>query len=315
MVELLLIGGMKVLLTGATGFVGREVLGQLHRAGHEVRSIARNLKTAADQLPQPCSVTEFHRGDVTDLRSLSGAARGCDAVIHLVGIISEFGRVTYERLHVEATRHVLATAQAEGVKRFLHMSALGTRANANARYHQTKWAAEEIVRWSGLDFTIFRPSLIYGPKDHFVNQFERMSRWLPFLPVMGTGSNLMQPVAVETVACCFVGALDRAETVGQTYDVCGPERLTFVQILDTILKVTGRRRFKLHIPLPLARMQAAVLERVMGSIINRPPPFNRDQLLMLQEDNVGDSQPVQRLFGLKQTGFAEGIGKYLKHGA
>jgi NADH dehydrogenase len=195
------------------------------------------------------------------------------------------------------------------------MSALGTRPGAASRYHQTKWAAEEVVRGSGLDYTIFRPSLIYGREDHFVNQFERLSRWLPFLPVMGSGSNLMQPVAVETVARCFVQALDRPETVAQTYDLCGPERLTFVQILDAILQACGRRRFKVRIPLAVARLQAAVLEIVLGSLLHRPAPLNRDQLLMLQEDNVGDAGVVERVFGWRQPGFTAGVRHYLKPGA
>ncbi len=263
---------MKVLVTGATGFVGREVLRQLHAAGHQTRILVRDTKTAADRVPQPNSVVEFHRGDVTDVRSLADSARGCDAVMHLVGIISEFGRVTYERLHVEATRNLVEAARAQGVTRFIHMSALGTRPGAVSRYHQTKWAAEEIVRQSGLAFTIFRPSLIYGPEDHFVNQFEQMSRWLPFLPVLGSGSSRMQPVAVEIVARCLVQALTRPETAGQTCELCGPERLTFVQILDAILQACDRHRVKLRIPLSLARLQAAVLEMVMGRLLHRPPP-------------------------------------------
>ncbi len=302
---------MRVLVTGATGFVGREVLRQLHTAGHEARVLVRNTKAAADRLPQPTCVTGFHRGDVTELRSLTGAARGCDAVIHLVGIISEFGPVTYERLHVEATRNMVAAAQADGVERFVHMSALGTRANAASRYHQTKWAAEEVVRRSGLDYTIFRPSVIYGPEDHFVNLFARMARWTPLLPVIGRGTTLLQPVAVETVARCFVQALTRSECMGQTYDVCGPEKLTAPRMLDAISAVTGRRRGKLHIPLPLARLQATALELVVGKVLRRPPPLNRDQLIMLQEDNAGDPGPIEQAFDLRQTGFLDGIRRYL----
>jgi len=303
---------MKTLVTGATGFVGREVLRQLQTAGHEARVLARDSKAAADRLPQPSCVTEFHQGDVSDLQSLTGAAKGCDAVIHLVGIISEAGSSTYERLHTEATRNLITTTRSDGVTRFVHMSALGTRADAVARYHQTKWSAEEMVRRSGLDFTIFRPSLIYGPEDHFVNQFVQLSKWLPFLPVIGSGTALMQPVAVEQVARCFVRALIIPESIGQTYDVCGPDRLTFVQILDAILNAAGRKRFKLHIPLPLVRLQAALLEVILGSFLRKPPPLNRDQLLMLQEDNVGDVRPAKRLFDLKHECFAERIRSYAK---
>lgn len=302
---------MKVLVTGATGFVGREVLRQLKSTGHEARVLVRDTKAAADRLPQPSCVTEFHRGDVTDLRSLRGAAKGCDAVIHLVGIISEAGSISFRRLHTEATRNVVAATQADGVQRFVHMSALGTRADAVSRYHLTKWEAEEVVRQSGLAFTILRPSLIYGPEDHFVNQFVDLSRWMPFLPVMGHGNCRMQPVAIEIVGQCMVRSLAHPESEGQTYDVCGPDRLTFLQILDAILKAANRKRFKLHIPLPLARMQAAAMELILGSFLGTPPPLNRDQLLMLQEDNVGEAGPAEQLFGLEQECFSDGIRKYV----
>ena len=122
----------------------------------------------------------------------------------------------------------------------------------------------------------------------------------------------MQPVAVEQVARCFVRGLIAPESIGQTYDVCGPDRLTLVQILDAILDAAGRKRFKLHIPLPLARLQAALLEVILGSFLRKPPPLNRDQLLMLREDNVGEVGPANRLFDLKQESFAEGIRGYAK---
>ena len=110
-----------------------------------------------------------------------------DAVIHLVGIISEVGRSTFEDIHISGTRNIVMTAQKAGIKRFVHMSALGARPNSVSRYHQSKWTAEEIVRGSGLDYTLFRPSIIYGPGDHFVNLFARMARFSPVLPVMGQG--------------------------------------------------------------------------------------------------------------------------------
>src|SRR5207237_1119041 len=108
------------------------------------------------------------------------------AVIHLVGIISKVGRNTFENVHTQGTQNIVTSAREAGIKRFVHMSALGSRANAVSRYHQSKWAAEEAVRRSGLDYTIFRPSIIYGPKDHFVNLFDKMARFSPVLPVMGS---------------------------------------------------------------------------------------------------------------------------------
>src|SRR5437016_11869898 len=192
---------MKVFLTGGTGFVGQEILRQLHLEEHSVRMVVRDagsmrakaavaeygaeltvgdiLEThqAEKQTPHPlrrrafggqAGPLPFRRGEGKfSARSRASALTGVQAVIHLVGIISEVSRSTFENVHTQGARNVVAAAQAAGVKRFIHMGALGTRLHASSRYHQTKWAAEEAVRASGLDYTIFRPSLIYGPQDQF----------------------------------------------------------------------------------------------------------------------------------------------------
>jgi NADH dehydrogenase len=297
---------MNVLLTGGSGFVGRAVLTRLHEAGHRVRILSRNPGTLTAS-----KGTEFHHGNILDPSSLNDAMTGTDAVIHLVGIISEIGESTFENIHTRGTKNVVDAASKAGVRRFIHMSALGTRPNALARYHQSKRAAEEFLRASGLDFTIFRPSIIHGPGDGFVNLFVRMSRLSPILPVIGPGKTRMQPVPIADVAECFVSALQEPKSIGQTYDLCGGEILTLEQIMDTILQVSGRRRMKLHVPTPLARMQAALLEFVYPRILRKPPPLNRDQLLMLQTDNTGNPAPANELFGLKPTGFREALSAWL----
>src|SRR5277367_3858934 len=266
---------MKVLVTGGTGFVGREILARLHTRGHSIRVLARRPQSPAVQGLASQFGAEAYAGDVLDPASLQIACRGVDAVIHLVGIISESGQSTFENIHVRGTENVISAARAAGVGRLVHMSALGVRAGAPARYHQTKWAAEQRVRSSGLAFTIFRPSIIYGPKDGFVNLFARISRFSPIIPVMGNGNSRLQPLPVTDVAACFTQALDGPETIGATFDLCGREALTVNEILDTILSVTCRRRLKLHIPMWLARIQAAALECVLGKILHRPPPLNR----------------------------------------
>jgi uncharacterized protein YbjT (DUF2867 family) len=189
---------------------------------------------------------------------------------------------------------------------------LGTRGNAASRYHQSKWAAEEIVRHSGTDYTIFRPSIIYGPRDHFVNLFAKLAKFSPVLPVMGNGLSKLQPVPVTDVATCFVNALNNPETVGHTYDLCGMEVLTFDEVLDAIFHVTGRKRWKMHVPAWFARWQATLLEFTFPRLLGRAAPLTRDQLIMLSEDNTGNPNPANNLFGLKPTGFEEGIASYLK---
>jgi NADH dehydrogenase len=299
---------MKVLLTGATGFVGREIADQLHLAGHTVRCLARGGRHHREK---PAGTVEFHQGDVTDAKSLVDSCTNIDAVIHLVGIISEVGNQTFENVHTRGTQNLVAAAQRGGVRRLVHMSALGTRTNAASRYHQSKWAAEELVRKSELDCTIFRPSLIYGPRDHFVNLFAKIIRFSPIVPIIGSRRAKFQPIAVDAVAAAFVGSLERTEAIGQTYDLTGPETLTLPQIIDQITEVMGRTRLKLHVAQPLARCQAALFEFVFSAFFRKAPPLNRDQLIMLQEDNVGNLEPANTLFGLKQKRFREGIG-YVK---
>ena len=167
---------MRVLVTGATGFVGREVLRQLHHQGHSIRILARNLASRQAQEATSRWGAELHRGDVLEPASLEGALNGIEAVIHLVGIISEVGESAFEKVHTRGTQNMVAATRQASIRRFIHMSALGTRPNAASRYHRSKWAAEELVRSSGADFTIFRPSLIYGPEDQFINLFAKIIR-------------------------------------------------------------------------------------------------------------------------------------------
>ena len=274
---------MKVLVTGATGFVGREIVRQLRAAGHTIRILARNPRSPAAQEAVSRWGVEAYSGDVLEAASLEGALAGVEAVIHLVGIISELGNSTFENVHVGGTRNLVAAAQQAGVRRFVHMSALGSRPKAASRYHQSKWAAEELVRQSGLEFTIFRPSLIYGPQDQFINLFARIIRLSPVVPLLGNPSARFQPVPVEAVAAAFAGSLGEPKSVGQTYDLCGPEALTLSEIVDQIMSVLGRKRLKMPVPPSLARCQAALLEFMFRRLLRKAPPFSRDQLIMLQE--------------------------------
>jgi NADH dehydrogenase len=302
---------MKVLVTGATGFVGREIVRQLHESGQAIRILARNRTSPRVQEAVSRHGAEACPGDVLDAASLDGALKGMDAVIHLVGIISEVGASTFENVHTRGTGNIAAAARQAGVSRFVHMSALGTRPNAASRYHQTKWAAEELVRRSGLEFTIFRPSLIYGPGDQFINLFARLSRFSPVVPLMGSPRARFQPVPVETVAAAFVRSLGEPKAAGQTYDLCGPEALTLSEIVDRILDVLQRKRLKLQVPPSLARCQAIGLEFLFRRLLRRASPLNHDQLIMLQEDNLGNPRPANELFGLTPQALREGIAGYL----
>jgi uncharacterized protein YbjT (DUF2867 family) len=302
---------MKVFVTGGTGFVGREIVRQLREAGHHVRLLVRNANPAVLRLVEQYRV-EVRQGNVLDATGLPETMQGMEAVIHLVGIIREIGEQTFENVHTRATQNVVQSALIAGARRFVHMSALGTRANAVSRYHQTKWAAEQAVSQSLLDWTIFRPSLIYGPQDEFVNLFAQMAKWSPVLPVMARKDVTFQPVAVEDVAHCFVGALTEPRSVRYVFDVCGPDRLTLTEILSAILKATNRKCLLVPVPVGLSRPMAGLLEFIYPKLLKKPTPLNRDQVQMLQENNVGETKWTTELFELEPVSFKDGIERYLK---
>ena len=291
--------------------MGKEVLRELHAADHELRLLVRNRHAPAAREAIARYAMEVCEGDILNLASLQPALRGVDAAVHLVGIIAEHGAQTFENVHVRGTENLIGTASVVGLKRFIHMSALGTRENAVSRYHRSKWAAEEAVRRSTLDWTILRPSVIYGPGDQFVSLFARLIQTSPFVPVLGEGRARLQPVAVGEVARCVAGALEEPRSIRQSFDVGGQQQLTLPQILETIMSVLGIKRRIVRIPLEWANAVAAVLEKFYPLVLKRPPPLNRDQLVMLQENNVGDCQWAAELFELKQAPFAEGIAAYL----
>jgi len=298
-------GVRRVFVTGATGFVGHALLQRLCASGHRVRCLVRRGSEAA---LRGHGAIERIEGDILTRRSLEEGMAGCDAVIHLVGIIREQrgSGVTFERVHVEGTSRVLEAATAVGIRRYLHMSALGTRPGATARYHRTKWTAEEAVRNSGLEWTIFRPSIIYGHGDGFVTMLASMVRRLPAVPVIGSGRQRLQPIPVDQVAAGFAAALELATTIKQTYEVGGPEPVTMLELLDLIGRALGRRRvLKIHAPVAVVSPFVRLLHPFPGF------PVTPDQLVMLGEDSVCDPRPFFDTFTLDPVPLAVGLERML----
>ncbi|MDZ7371681.1 MAG: complex I NDUFA9 subunit family protein [candidate division KSB1 bacterium] len=297
---------MKVLVTGATGFVGTVITERLQAAGHLARALVRTAAKA--QFLQERGV-EVRFGDATDRTSLHAALADCEAVIHLIAIIQEFPSrgVTFERINYEATLNLIEAAKACGVRRFLHMSALGATPDGPTPYFRTKGKAEEAVRRSGLEFTIFRPSFIYGRGDAVYSLLARMLRLSPFglFPLFGDGLYRSQPVAVQDVADGFVKALNLPVSVGKTYDVGGPYPLPFREQIELIGKVIGKSVRFLSLPLPLSRNFVRIAQLFPFS------PIDLDRLTMLTSDNVCDPQPFAEELGIHLTPFEVGIG-YLK---
>jgi NADH dehydrogenase len=291
----------RIFVTGATGFVGRAVVPALRAHGYAVRCLVRR---GSELDLRGMEAIERVEGDVLSPDTLERNMAGCDTVVHLVGIIREEPSTlsTFERIHTQGTVNVLEAASATGVRRYLHMSALGTRPGARARYHQSKWAAEEAVRASPFPWTIFRPSIIYGPGDQFVNLFAGLIRRYPVVPVIGSGQQRLQPVTVEHVAEGFARAVEQGTSVKHTYEVAGPDAVSMVRLLDLIGAALGRARVrKVHVPIGVVRPATRLLHRLPGF------PLTPDQLLMLEEDNAGDPQPFYSTFGLAPVPLATGL--------
>lgn len=295
---------MRVLVTGGTGFVGRYVVRELLARGHGVRCLVR---PGSEKKIAHRQGVEVFPGDVLHREEVARAAAGCEAVVHLVGIIREFpGRgVTFEKAHVQATENVVAAARDAGVKRFLHMSALGARPAPADPYHVTNFRAEELVQQSGMPYTIFRPSVIYGPEDQSLNLFARQIKALRLVPVIGDGLYQMQPVPVAAVAAAFALALELPHTENRVYEVGGPEPLAFNAIIDTLAAVLGRKVLKVHILVWSLRLLTGMFGRFPWF------PLTTGQIRMLLEGSTCDPTAFYRDFGLEAVALREGLARYL----
>lgn len=289
----------RILLTGGTGFVGtaiRQALGD--------RPIRLLVRSAAAHSALASGNVELVEGDVTDASSLRGAMDGCDSVIHLVAIIEEQGDATFDRVIRQGTEHVVAEAQRAGVSRLIDMSAMGARDDARYPYLKAKWDGEQAVRASGLDWTIFRPSVIFGPRDGFINVLADLVRKAPVIPVVGDGGSKFQPVAVGEVATAFANALEQPSAIGSVYELGGPEILTYEAMLDTIAARLGKKRPKVHVPLGLMKMVVAASSPLPKAL---RPPVTGEQLRMLSLDNCTDDSATPHLIGGMPTRLADGI--------
>lgn len=292
---------MKVFLTGATGFVGRYMLRRLLAEGHAVRALVRDPQKAAE-LSQ--AGVELVAGDVVEGTGIEQGIEGCDAAIHLVGIIVEKGGNTFERVHHLGTRNVVRAASQAGVRRYVQMSALGVRPEGRAAYQVTKWMGEEQVRCSGMPYCILQPSVIFGEGDGFVTQMIETMRSAPlFRPVPGNGKPKFRPIFVEDVTACFARALTAEAATNQTIELGGADELSLNDVLAEIARCAGVRKPAIHIPMPLMFAGAAMAERVLKS-----PPVTVDQLRMLREGSTCDIGPMVRILSVTPRGF-EGCGR------
>ena len=279
---------MKVFLTGATGYVGRQVVRDLVKAGYAVVALVR--KGSEPKLPEGIaeSITVVN-GDVQKPESYRDALQLCDAIINLPGLLREFPDkgITFEGVHFLGTKLLVDEAQKMGSQRFIQMSALGVHQGARPKYQETKFRAEEYLKASRLRWTIFRPSLVFGNEKegfaNFITVLRDLLGMAPFVvPVLGDGKYRFQPVAIQNVSEGFVKTLTNDRSVGKTYDVAGPDRYTYNELLDMVAYVVGKHKVKIHQPMFLMKMMASILGGFKLFAVSR------DQITMLEEENISD---------------------------
>lgn len=293
-----------MLVTGGTGFIGNHLIKRLRQGNVSVRALVRNPDKA--QALRDLGV-DVVKGDISDAASLEKSTTGVERLIHLVGIIQEAPGATFKDVHVNGTRNILEAARKSGVRHVFYQSALGTRPNAQSEYHKTKWAAEELVRASGIPYTILRPSLIYGAGDQFTIRLSEMIRLSPFLPIIGSGRSKVQPIFIDDVVTCILKTVTSECCLNEIYEIGGPDQLSYEEVTVAIADAMGVRRPTLHLPLFFMKSMATVFEAVLPKA-----PVTMDQLIMLQEDTVCNMRDIRDAFGIEPIGFSEGLIKFLR---
>jgi len=285
---------VRVAVTGGTGFVGIHTVRALKDAGHEVVIVARGSK----RRPKGERVT-FVRADLTSAPQLADAFAGCDAVVHLVAVIQERGRQTFDRVNREGTERVIEAAKQAKVGHLLHQSALGADPEPRYPYLLSKWAGEQAVRASGVPYTALRPGLIFGPGDGFFTLLTRMMRLSPVIPIAGDGRTLFQPISVGDVTRCIVIALERGPEM-RLYEIGGPDQMSYEDVVRAIKTALGLHRKIVHVPVPMMVPPAFIMEKIL-----RHPPVTRDELRMLGRNNITRVDSVRIGFGFDAERFAD----------
>jgi len=296
---------MKVLLTGATGFVGGHLTRELIAKGHSVVPLIR--PGSEKQLPgKDDKITPVY-GDILKPETFRKALGECDAVIHLIGIRREFPQrgITYQKLHIEATRNIVQIAEESGIRRYVHMSALGTSPDSASGYFRSKATAEELVRNSSLEYTIFSPSIIFGPGDEFINYFADVISTFHVIPIVGLGTYRMQPVYIKDLCQIFEQSLTAKNTINECFDIAGPDRFEYREMMQVVKDVAEIKALPVYAPKFLMQGMAKLFQYYKFF------PITEDQIVMLYAENITDDHRIFENLGIRQTGFKEGLQMYL----
>lgn len=294
-----------IFVTGANGFIGSHIVRQLRALNLPVRALVRQSRASekASSLRLPPGVQAIG-GDVLQPQTLRDAMRGCDVVVNTVGIIKE-DKYSFEQMHVESVRNMLDAMKHNNVSRLVHISALGTRENAVSEYHQTKWRAEKTIRASRMQWTIFRPSLVYGQGSEFLKQMLPLVN-SPITPIISPGmdTGLLQPIHVDDVAQCVLATIvDTSDKHwSQIYEIGGPDKMTTLQILQAMNRVLDGRFRPVRVPLVLAKTMFGI-----GEKLSLPVPVTHGQLQMLQENTICEIAPMRMTLGVEPRAFESAL--------
>ena len=269
----------QLLLLGGTGFVGRSLCEVLARADPALRVVVPSRRPERAKRLAPLPALQLVRADVHDEAQLEALLDGCDAVVNLVAILHG-SAAAFERAHVELPRKLANACRARGIRRLVHVSALGADANGPSRYQRTKGRGEAVLRDAGLELTVLRPSVIFGADDRFLNLFARLQALFPVLPLAGASARF-QPVWVGDVAAAIARCLLDRSTIGLTVECAGPQVFTLAELVRLAGKWSGHRRPVIPLPSALGRLQALAMELVPGE-----PLMSRDNLDSMRVDNV-----------------------------
>jgi uncharacterized protein YbjT (DUF2867 family) len=286
-----------ILITGGTGFIGRHVVARLIENGEKIRVASRGSRKA----DLPGGVQQV-AADVVSGEGLADALAGVEKVVHLVAVISEKGGQRFDPVIRGGTMKLVAEAEKASVNKLVYVSAIGAAPDPKFPYWHAKWQAEQAITASGLNYTIVRPSLVFGPEDDFFNRLERLIRRAPVAPVAGNGKTRFQPVWVEDVVSCVVASLSEGAHDREIVEIGGSEYYTYDEIIDLLRAKLRSRKPKVHIPLWLMRPAARMLQAVLPS-----PPVTTDQLAMLSKDNTTELDAVSKAFGFRPRSLREGL--------
>lgn len=296
-----------IVVTGGNGFLGSHIVKLLTEKGYPVRVLVRNIPQVKSEGRLNGLEIDYAEGDVTRPESLTNTFTGASAVIHTVAIAVEKGGLSYEQVNTRGTKNVLAYAMEAGVTRFLNVSQLGADSQIPYRFLASKGKAEELVTQSSLDWTTFKPSVIWGPEDEFVNTFVRLAKMTPFIFPIIDKSAKFQPVYVDDVAKVIIKSLDDNKTIGNIYELGGPEILTLYEIERRSLTAAGISRAFIPFPKSLLNIIVQLFEKLLPS-----PPVTSSLLELLAIDNVTNSNDIYQFVSNPLYFTPENAASYMK---